>query len=123
MLEALTEQMEHDSTQVGKPRSGDQTSSTPESEVADRPVSHTHTLSRGPPSDSRLGLSNRENITSPPPVKTDSIFFEAGREQIHPEQEPGARTRKRGESLGGSTGGSLTWRLTCLTRPAMEAGA
>lgn len=51
----------------------------PESEVAGRPGSHTHTLSRGYPSDSRLGLPENDNITSSSPVKTDSIVFEAKR--------------------------------------------
>lgn len=68
----------------------------PESEVADRPVSRTHTLSRGLPSDSRLGLSDNDNITSSSPVKADSIFFEATRKQIHPQEESGVRTRRRG---------------------------
>ena len=94
MLEALTERWSTSPLRWANPGLEITPPARPESEVADRPVSRTHALSRGLPSDSRLGLSNREDITSPPPVKTDPIFFEAGREQIHPEQEPGARTRK-----------------------------
>lgn len=80
----------------------------PESEVAGRPGSHTPTLSRGYPSDSRLGLSNRENITFRFPVKADSIIFEENRKQIRPLEESGVCTENRGGVPGGSASGFHT---------------
>ena len=80
----------------------------PESEVAGRPVSRTHTLSRGYPSDSRPGLSNRDDITFRFPVKADSIIFEENRKQIRPQVEPGVGIKEREGAPDGSTSGFHT---------------